>query len=183
MCEIGGNLGQHLHSLAKKYPRSTFYNADLSERSVAKAQMLAKEGALSNVNHVVQDATKLPGEWSGKFDWVFLMECLHDMGHADKALREFYRILKPKGCLSVIDVNLHCHPRDNINNPLATYFYSYSLFHCMPVALAQPGFLGLGAAYGREKMTELVSAAGFNSVFHPFTDEHVHLLCTKKSKL
>jgi hypothetical protein len=52
---------------------------------------------------------------------------------------------------------------DNLGNPVATYFYWVSLFHCLQVSLAEGGE-GLGTAWGVELATELLAEAGFGRV-------------------
>ena len=55
--------------------------------------MKAEKG-LTNVVYEVQDATKLPEEWTGKFDLALCYDVIHDMGRPDLGVQQLRRVLK-----------------------------------------------------------------------------------------
>ena len=52
------------------------------------------EKNLRNVIYEVQDATKLPTEWTETFDLIVCYDVIHDMGRADLGVKELSRVLK-----------------------------------------------------------------------------------------
>ena len=49
---------------------------------------------LKNVTFEVQDATKLPPNWTEKFDLIICYLVIHDIGRPDLAVEELTRVLK-----------------------------------------------------------------------------------------
>ena len=56
------------------------------------------EKNLTNVTYEVQDATKLPQEWTEKFDVVLCYDVIHDLGRPDLGVMELSRVLKAGEC-------------------------------------------------------------------------------------
>ena len=73
------------------------------------------------------------------------------------------RCVRPGGAFVMIDMDASSNVEDNIGNPIAPFFYSVSLMHCLQVSLAGDGE-GLGTAWGRQKAAELLGEAGFGDV-------------------
>jgi hypothetical protein len=63
----------------------------------------------------------------------------------------------------MIDFKFSSHVEENIKNPFAPMYYGISLMHCMPVSLALGG-KGLGAVWGEQIATEMLTNAGFGSI-------------------
>jgi hypothetical protein len=56
-----------------------------------------------------------------------------------------------------------CHLEENIQLPLAPFFYTISTMHCMTVSLAGGG-AGLGTMWGQQLATSMLADAGFTDV-------------------
>jgi hypothetical protein len=61
------------------------------------------------------------------------------------------------------DIHSSSHVHNNMDHPAAPLLYTVSCLHCMSVSLAQGG-AGLGAMWGREKASELLTEAGLTQV-------------------
>ena len=180
MCELGCSTGYVSRSLAKQFPKSTFYGYDIAEDAIDFANKQAALEGQSNVKFFVQDCCNMPEEWTGKWEYILALDLVHDVPSTTSVLREICRVLKP-GCIaSIIDIDMHSNIEDNRNSPMAAFIYSISLAHCMTVSLAEGG-QGLGAAWGREKAIEMIKEAGFTSV-EPLSTPNdkllVHYLCS-----
>lgn len=110
------------------------------------------------------DATKLPSDWTEQFDFVLMVDSLHDMGSPRESLKEIWRVLKSDGIFSLIDVGLHTNPMENREIPCATSICAISIFHCLPVSLYPPGGEGLGNNWGMEMALVYLRQAGFSRV-------------------
>jgi SAM-dependent methyltransferase len=159
--DIGCGRGHVLNLLARAFPASTFVGYDVSDVAITKALDEAGEYGLTNVTFETRDVTTLPV--STRFDLVTAFDAVHDQGRPRQVLREVRRILAGDGLFLMVDMNARSALEDNLGDPVATYVYWVSLFHCMQVSLAE-GDEGLGTAWGVELATELLDQAGFGDV-------------------
>lgn len=165
--DIGCGRGTPSYLMAEKYPNSNFHGIDFSPCAIEFAESRAMERENKNLHYHVMDCTKLPKEWTAKFDYITAFDSIHDQAYPDKALEEIYRVLKPGGRFSLVDIDAHTNVADNKPMVGARYMYTASLFHCMPVSLHFENGVGLGAMWGREKAQEMLQTVGFGKVsFH-----------------
>lgn len=180
--DIGCGRGTPSFLLAKSYPNSTFFGVDFCENAVNFAQKKARESCLTNVQYAAYDAAKLPLEWSNKFDYVTAFDSIHDQAHPDLVLKEIYRVLKPGGRFSMVDVNGETNVADNKTLQGREFYYAVSLFHCMPVSLYFPGGIGLGTLWGKQKALEMLTEVGFVDIVFKvdeMSQENYHCLSKK----
>ncbi|MDP8162088.1 class I SAM-dependent methyltransferase [Pasteurella skyensis] len=106
--EVACNMGTTAIQLAKKYG-CTITGVDLDENALAKAR---HNIATNNVDHLVNvmrgNATKLPFE-DNSFDIVIneAMLTMLPVAAKEKAISEYFRVLKPNGVLLTHDVMLN----------------------------------------------------------------------------
>jgi len=181
--DVGCGTGTAALLLASAFPNSQIYGVDIAEDAIKTATNRAREKSLSNIQFIVSDARQLPDDWTSKFSYVTALDSVHDQARPDLSLREILRILKPGGRFSAVDIKARSNVYDNKDDPKASFTYTASLFHCMPVSLYFPDGLGLGNMWGVEKANALLKDAGFNQVTVldlPWSaDINVHYLCTK----
>ena len=164
MCDLGCSIGNITLQIAQKFPNSQIHGVDISEEAIAAAKKSAQDLSLTNCHFRVADVSNLPGDWTEKWDFVFMYDVLHDIPHTSRALSEMHRVLK-KGCyLSVVDVNMHTNLYDNMGDDSAPFMYGYSLFCCLATSLSVEGSEGQGAVWGKEKALGMIEAAGFSDV-------------------
>ena len=96
-----GTLSQLIAQRAKKV-----IAVDNSEKMVKFGQNLAKENGLPNLEYRLGDIESPPIDDSS-VDLAILSQALHHAEHPSKALSEAHRILKPGGCLIVLDLLQH----------------------------------------------------------------------------
>ena len=172
VCEIGCSEGILTSILAQKFPNSKFWASDIGESEIVKCNEMKAEKNLTNVTYEVQDATKLPEDWTEKFDLIVCYDVIHDMGRPDLGVKELSRVLKKDGTALLLDIGIDSSVEKNIGHPAAPSIYTISLFHCMPVSLnCGPDALGLGAGWGQQRAEKLFRDHGFGSVdFEKFED-------------
>ncbi|PIK39064.1 hypothetical protein BSL78_24091 [Apostichopus japonicus] len=83
------------------------------------------------------------------------------VAYPDKVLSQVYRVLTPGGIYFALEPTSYTKVKDNLEKLEGMQLiYMISLLHCMPTSLYSEGGMGLGAAWGREKAVEMISAAG-----------------------
>jgi len=165
VCEIGCSEGILTSILAEKFPNSKFWASDIGESEIVKCNQMKAEKNLRNVIYEVQDATKLPTEWTETFDLIVCYDVIHDMGRADLGVKELSRVLKKDGTALLLDIGIDSRVENNMGHPAAPSIYTISLFHCMAVSLnCGPDSLGLGAGWGQQRAKRLFQDHGFESV-------------------
>ncbi len=159
--ELGCSTGKSALSIAENIPSANILGVDISKEAIQFAQEKAKERGYKTIQFEYQDICNLPSDWTNKWEFVYIIDVLHDVAQTTKAISELYRIIKPGGQAFVLDINMHTAIRDNIDcNPIDSMLYAVSLFHCMTVSLAEDGE-GMGTAWGKEKATQMFQDVGF----------------------
>ncbi|XP_077995021.1 S-adenosylmethionine-dependent methyltransferase Rv2258c-like [Glandiceps talaboti] len=160
--EVGCGSGAALCYLARDFPKCEFHGIDVNKKTVMAAKLHADSMQLTNVTFHLGDASVTSQDWNAKFDIVYCMDVIHDVGRPDLLLKEIKRLLKDDGYFIMQDAAGHTKHADNLDRPLATIDYIISLFRCMPTSLYTEGGFGLGAMWGQERAFEILAEYGFN---------------------
>ncbi|KAJ8029180.1 putative methyltransferase C1B3.06c [Holothuria leucospilota] len=160
--DVGCGMGLTTLAMARAFPKSKFYGVDFVDINFLTAKQEAELEDLTNCEFFAHDVEELPKEWTGRFDFIFMCNVLHDLAHPVECLKEMKRVLTPGGRMTVVDMNTHSAIKDNLHEvPCARFAYAASLLACLPLSLGVEGGAGLGAACGKEKFIELLNTAGF----------------------
>jgi SAM-dependent methyltransferase len=159
VAEIGSGQGHALCILATAYPRSRFTGIDISVEGVAAGNAEARQRGLSNVSFQVGDAAEV----SGEYDVVCAFDVIHDLARPTDALAAIRGALRPGGVFFMVDIAASSNVEDNIEHPIGTALYGFSIFYCMTTSLAQGGE-GLGTVWGEQLATTKMTEAGFTGV-------------------
>ncbi|KAI8520230.1 hypothetical protein Bbelb_034870 [Branchiostoma belcheri] len=182
VCDVGCASGYLLFLMARRFPNSTYYGVDVSAEAVGMARREAAAKGITNVICDVVDATKLPEDWSEKFDYIVTLSTIHDVPAPERTLREIHRVLKPGGQYSMWERDAHTQPRDNIGVPKASMIYVISMMSCVPMSLNENG-AALGAMWGQEDVLPMLKGVGFSDVKKlniPGNQGAAHYLCSKQ---
>lgn len=159
--EPGCGAGRHVMRVAEQFPDSCFTAFDIDVELIGKNKEEAKRRGINNISFVVADFCAMPQEWNGKFDYVMIFDCMHDLPHPAKAMVGLKRILKKDGVVTMLDIDTATDMCKETKKPLSSVMYNISLHHCMSVSLANGG-VGLGACWGVELATEMLKEAGWD---------------------
>jgi SAM-dependent methyltransferase len=161
VADVGTGAGHAINLMARAYPKSKFVGYDFSDEGVAAGRAEAADWGLINATFEVKDVTDI-GE-TERFGLITAFDAIHDQREPRKVLANIERALKPDGTFLMVDIAASSKLEENIGNPWAPLFYTWSTLHCMTVSLALGGE-GLGTAWGEQKARELLTEAGFSQI-------------------
>ena len=161
VCDIGCGTGHNVNLLAAAFPESAFVGYDIAGDAIDLASAEAARLGLRNARFEVLDATKLPGGVA--FDLITTFDAVHDQADPQSTLNQISRCLSPGGTYLMIDIKASSLLENNLQNPMAPYFYAMSTMHCLQVSLAENG-AGLGTCWGQELALEMLAKAGLTDV-------------------
>lgn len=159
--DVGCGSGKAVNLMAKTYPKSWYHGYDISQEAIGNAKKEAERLGLTNTTFERQDVSKFVKE--NHFDLITAFDAIHDQADPEKVLENIKKSLKPDGVFLMQDIRASSNLENNMDHSLAPYLYAVSCLHCMTVSLAQNG-KGLGAMWGKELATQMLSDAGFSSV-------------------
>ena len=94
-------------------------NIDLSKRMLDIARKKAKKKHLHNIQFIQGDAEMLPLE-NDSVDCLTIAYGFRNIAHYEKALEEFYRVIKPGGILGILEFSL---PKSRIFSSMFTFYF------------------------------------------------------------
>ncbi|XP_050413022.1 S-adenosylmethionine-dependent methyltransferase Rv2258c [Patella vulgata] len=134
--EFGCGLGPVILELASRYPNSRFIASDYSPQAMATVAKTIEDKGLKNIKAQQADLYQLPDEWVGKFDVVYIRDCLHDMGSPSKGAKGLVKVLKDDGVLLIVEIVIKGdNHRENKEDPMATKCFIPSTTVCVPESL------------------------------------------------
>jgi 2-polyprenyl-3-methyl-5-hydroxy-6-metoxy-1,4-benzoquinol methylase len=147
MLDFGCGSGHVAMAVKRAFPKARVAGYDVSKESISRARETKLDIAFG---------TELP---KGQFDLVAICDCIHDLAAPEATLKQVHALVKPGGTLFIVEPKAADRVEDN-QNPVATMFYGFSVFHCMTQSLARGG-PGLGTCMGPAQTEKLVRGAGF----------------------
>jgi len=99
-------------------------NIDISKKMLDIAEKKAQKKNLGNIQFIQGDAEILPLE-NDSVDCLTIAYGFRNIAHYEKALKEFYRVLKPGGTLGILEFSI---PRSRIFGS----FFKFYFYHILP---------------------------------------------------
>ena len=147
--------------MGKTFHNSRFVGYDLSEEGIAAARQEAQKLGLSNVSFEVQDAATL--EAPGQYDMITAFDTIHDLAQPAKVLKNIAGALRPGGTFFMGEFAASSHLQENLDHPLGSMLYAFSVLYCMTTSLANGGE-GVGTMWGEQTARRYLQEAGFTDV-------------------
>ena len=158
--DIGCGLGWSIVSIAKAFPGARVDGVDLDAASIEAARRVAEqEGVADRVRFDVRDAAELEG---AGFDVATMFEMLHDLARPVEALEAARRALRPGGAVLVAD-EITAEAFDGPASEEDRRHYGWSVIHCLPVGMSEPGSAATGAVMRPATLRAYAAAAGFST--------------------
>jgi len=158
VADVGCGHGHSTIIMAKAFPRSRFFGFDVHEGSIEEAKRLARDaGVADRVTFEVARSTDYP---SAPYDLICFFDCLHDMGHPNRALEHAARSLAKDGTVMLVEPFANDNVEDNVN-PVGRLYYAASTTLCCAHAISERGDYVLGAQAGEARLARIAKASGF----------------------
>lgn len=159
VADVGCGHGHSTVIMAQAFPDSRFWGFDVHEGSIEAARRHAEQaGVADRVSFVQGNAADYPAQ---DYDLICFFDCLHDMGHPDRALRHAADALAPEGTVMLVEPYAQDRVEDNIN-PVGRLYYAASTTVCCAHAISENGAHVLGAQAGEARLADLAHANGFS---------------------
>ena len=113
--DIGFEILKHYHIILT--------NMDISKKMLDIAEKKAQDKNLRNIQFIQGDAETLPLE-NDSVDCLTIAYGLRNIAHYEKALKEFYRVLKPGGNMGILEFSI---PQSRIFGSLFKLYFHYIL--------------------------------------------------------
>ena len=114
-----GDIG---FNILKQY-KIELINIDISKKMLDIAEKKAKDKRLKNIKYFQGDAEKLPLE-NDSVNCLTIAYGFRNIAHYDKAMAEFYRVLKPGGILGILEFSI---PKSKIFGRLFMFYFHHIL--------------------------------------------------------
>ena len=162
VADVGCGSGWSSISIARAYPHALVEGFDLDDASIAAAAENADSaGVADRVTFTAADARSLDA--AQPYDLVCAFETVHDMADPVGALRAMRRLAGDSGVVLVADEKV-AETFTAPGDALERFNYGWSLLHCLPVGLTQPGSPGTGTIMRTSVFRGYARAAGFSRV-------------------
>ncbi len=162
VADVACGVGWAAISLARAYPNVTVDGFDLDELSIEIASRNAEEaGVADRVRFHAKDAADHALE--NRYDFVTVVESIHDMSQPVAVLHAIRNMLKPGGTLIVADERTE----DVFTAPATEterFFYAYSVLCCLPSAMDDHTSAATGTVMRRSTFEGYAKEAGFDEV-------------------
>ena len=160
VADVGCGLGASTRILADTYPASSVLGFDPHLESIELARKAAAEADLADrCDFAVARAQDFPGSGYGL---VATFDCLHDMGDPFGAARHIRSALSADGVWLIVEPYAGGSVAENLT-PVGRVYYSFSIFLCVPHAIAEGADNALGNQAGETAIGDVVEAAGFRT--------------------
>ncbi|MDP6374218.1 MAG: methyltransferase domain-containing protein [Pseudomonadales bacterium] len=138
--DVGCGSGTALTELAKAFPNASFLGIDPAGNMIEEAN--ARYAAMDNVRFEVGYGERI--EEKDTYDLVTTFDCMHDMTDPHGTMRAVRSAVKEGGAWLIKDIRSQDTYEQNLENPVASMMYGFSVLYCMSSALSTPGGAGLG---------------------------------------
>lgn len=158
VADVGCGHGHSTIIMAQAFPNSQFWGFDVHAASIDEARRNAQAaGVADRVKFEVVKATDFAAR---AYDLICYFDCLHDMGHPDRALKHAATALAADGTVMLVEPFANDKLEDNIN-PIGRLYYAGSTTLCCAHAISERGDYVLGAQAGQEQLARIVRSSGF----------------------
>jgi SAM-dependent methyltransferase len=158
VADVGCGYGHSTIIMAQAFPNSQFWGFDVHKDSIEQARKNAQAaGVADRVTFEVGTATG----FIGIYDLICYFDCLHDMGHPDRALKHAASTLAADGTVMLVEPFANDKVEDNIN-PIGRLYYAGSATICCAHAISERGDYVLGAQAGQSQLERLAKSSGFS---------------------
>ncbi|HEY6238659.1 MAG TPA: methyltransferase domain-containing protein [Thermoplasmata archaeon] len=162
VADVGCGEGWLSILLAQAFPRVQCDAVEPDARSIASARENALQAG-------VGDRIRFHGspletaDIAGPFDLIAAVECIHDLVRPVSVLRRMRSLLDPGGAVLIVD-EAGGETIDENRTLAGRILYNFSVLHCLPQAMTEPGSAATGAVMSVSTFQRYARDAGFTRV-------------------
>ncbi|MEO5703485.1 MAG: class I SAM-dependent methyltransferase [Candidatus Limnocylindrales bacterium] len=161
VADVACGVGWAAIAIAGAYPEVHVDGFDLDASSIALARLNAREaGVADRVTFETRDVADVS---AGTYDFVVVIEAIHDMTQPVAVLASIRRMLKP-GALALIADERTEDVFTAPAGPAERLYYGFSVFTCLPAAMTERPTAATGTVMREDTMRRLGMEAGFQRV-------------------
>ena len=161
VADVGCGAGAALVRMAGAYPQAEFHGYEISQHALERARENITDAEVGNL--FIHDAKKDALPEDGSFDFITTFDCIHDMTRPAEMIQSIRSALKPNGTWLIADIKSAPTYEENLNKPMTSLMYAFSVMGCMSSALSEPGGAGLGTlGFNEEVARKMTREAGFS---------------------
>ncbi|XP_071140399.1 S-adenosylmethionine-dependent methyltransferase Rv2258c-like [Mytilus edulis] len=158
--DFGCGPGSLTIKLAEHLPNAKIYGVDIDRNSIEKAKEKKAKENIQNVEFVLVENDHLDETWTKKFDWITLVDTLHDLPNPNFSISDIKRVLKDDGIVSAVDPCVHSDHKKNRGNQSAATLYVLSTFMCLPSSMSREPAAANGIGWGMQNRAEFIKSQG-----------------------
>ena len=152
--------GVGLVTMAKAFPKSTFYGWDISNIALDRGRENSITAGVSNVTFFNVRERSFPGD--SRFDFVTTFDCVHDLTSPETTVKAIHEALQPDGTWLIVDPSGRGSFEENLEHPMAVFGYAASVAGCLQSGMSEPGGAGCGCfGLPEPMMRALTQSVGF----------------------
>lgn len=163
LADVGCGVGWATLRLAELFPGAKVDGFDADPVSVRQARRNAEARGVTDRVHIAEADITRPDFDAGPYDLVLAVEMVHDLAAPVEALAAMGRMAGEDGVVLVIDERVgeeFAAPGDELER----LFYAFSVLHCLPVGMAEPGSEATGTVMRPQTLRSYAERAGFSRV-------------------
>jgi 2-polyprenyl-3-methyl-5-hydroxy-6-metoxy-1,4-benzoquinol methylase len=162
VADFGCGVAWSSIGIAQTYPKAQVDGFDLDGPSIAIARANAQEAGVSDrAQFHVRDAGD--PAFTGRYDLVVALECLHDMSDPVSALKTMRGLASDGGTVLIVDERVGDEFTPT-GNDVEWMMYGWSILHCLPVGMFEQPSSGTGTVMRADTLRRYASEAGFRDV-------------------
>jgi 2-polyprenyl-3-methyl-5-hydroxy-6-metoxy-1,4-benzoquinol methylase len=162
VADVGCGEGWSAIALARDLPTVEIDAIDPDQLSIEKAQLNAREAGVADRIRFHQTTVEA-APIAAPYDLVTAFECLHDMPYPVEALTRMRDLAALDGTVLIADEAV-CETLEENIGFMGSFFYNFSVLHCLPQAMVFPGAEATGTVFKPSLVREYARAAGFSAV-------------------
>ena len=159
VADVGCGHGHSTILMAQAYPESRFWGFDAHDASIDEARKNAEAAQVAD--RVTFEVAKATAFAARQYDLICYFDCLHDMGHPDRALQHAVASMAADGTIMLVEPFANDKLEDNIN-PVGRLYYAGSTTLCCAHAVSENGDHVLGAQAGEERLSRIARSSGLS---------------------
>lgn len=133
---------------------------DIDQKAIQKAKENKATNGIQNVDFLLLNDKGLDEKWNSRFDWIMMVDVLHDLPNPESTMADIKRVLKQGGVISAIDPAVNSEHKMNVGNPQAAVLYVFSTLACLPSSMSREPAVGNGIGWGVQNKIKFLKSVG-----------------------